>query len=141
MRRPDQTVPHPAPSCRRHRGGGVTHTRPMNHKARRRELRDAAQLHPPEAGVYAIRHQETGRLLVTATQNLAGAQNRFAFAVSTGPLGVLDTQLAGDIRKHGAEGLELEVLETVAVEPGTPPDGLRADLRTLEALWREKLGA
>jgi broad specificity phosphatase PhoE len=112
----------------------------MTDRARRRELRDEAQRHPPEAGVYAIRHRATGRVLVTATQNLAGARNLFAFAVTTGSLGVLDGQLAGDIREHGAEGLELEVLETVAVEPGTPLDELRSDLRTLEALWREKLG-
>lgn len=113
----------------------------MTDKARRRELRDAALRNPPDAGIYAIRHRATGRVVVAATENLAGARNRFDFAVSTGALAALDGQLAGDIRAHGPEGLELEVLETVAVNAATTRDALRADLRTLEALWREKLGA
>lgn len=111
----------------------------MTDKARRRELRDAARQHPPDAGVYAIRHAVTGRVVVASAVNLGGARNRFDFAVSTGALGALDGQLEGDIRAHGVEGLVFEVLETVTVEPGTPDADLRADLATLEALWREQL--
>lgn len=113
----------------------------MTDRDRRRELREQARQHPPEAGVYAIRHRITGRVIVAAAVNLQGARNRFDFAVSTGTFGALDGQLGGDIQAHGADGLEFEVLEAVPVEPGTPDDELKADLATLEALYREKLSA
>jgi len=113
----------------------------MTDKERRRELRDRARQHPPDAGVYAVRHRTTGRVVVAAAVNLAGARNRFDFAVSTGTLGALDGQLGGDIGAHGIDGLEFEVLETVTVEPGTSEADLQRELATLEALWREELGA
>jgi hypothetical protein len=108
-------------------------------KARRRELREQVRQKPPEAGVYAIRHRATGRVTVAAAVNLAGARNRFDFAVSTNTFGALDGQLGGDIRTHGVEGLEFEVLEAIRVEPGTSEADLRAELSVLEALWREQL--
>jgi len=46
------------------------------------------------AGACAVRHRATGRALATATQNLDGARNLFAFASTTGSLRVLDGQLA-----------------------------------------------
>ncbi len=118
----------------------MTDNRTMTDKARRRELREQALQHPPDAGVYAIRHRATGRVLVAAAVNLAGARNRFDFAVATNTLGALDGQLGGDIAAHGVDGLEFEVLETLEVEPGTPEAELRAELATLEALYREELG-
>ena len=112
----------------------------MSDSTRRRELREQYRQHPPVAGIYAIRHRATGRVIVAAAVNLAGARNRFDFALATNTLGALDGQLGGDIRSHGADGLEFEVLETVRVEPGSPEDELRAELATLEGLWREQLG-
>lgn len=111
----------------------------MVDKGRRRELREQARQKPPAAGIYAIRHRATGRVVVASAVNLAAARNRFDFAVGTGALGALDGQLGGDIRAHGVDGLEFEVLETVPVEPGSADAELRADLATLEALWREQL--
>jgi len=113
----------------------------MTDKTRRKELREQLAQHPPDAGVYAVRHRATGRVIVASAVNLAGARNRYDFAVSTGSLAALDGQLGGDIRAHGPEGLEFDVLETVVVEPGTPDAELRADLATLEALWREQLSS
>jgi broad specificity phosphatase PhoE len=112
----------------------------MTDRERRRELRAQARQHPPDAGVYAVRHRATGRVIVASAVNLAGARNRFDFAVGTGALNALDGQLGGDIRVHGTGGLEFEVLETVVVEPGTADGDLRSELATLETLWREQLG-
>jgi hypothetical protein len=113
----------------------------MVDKDRRRDLREQARLHPPQAGVYVIRHLATGRVIVAATANIAGARNRFDFAISTNTVGALDGQLGGDIAAHGLEGLEFEVLETLDVQPGTLDADLRAELATLAALYREQLGA
>jgi hypothetical protein len=33
----------------------------------------------------------------------------------------------------------LEILDTLEIRPGTPPEQVRADLAELEAIWREKL--
>jgi hypothetical protein len=113
----------------------------MTDKQSRRELRDQARQNPPAAGIYAIRHRTTGRVVVASAVNLAAARNRFDFAVGTRTLSALDGRLRGDIGTHGVEGLEFEVLETVPVEPATVEADLRAELTTLEALWREELGA
>lgn len=112
----------------------------MTDKTRRRELREQARQNPPDAGVYAIRHTATGRVIVASAVNLAGARNRFDFAVSTGTLGALDGQLGGDIRHHGVDGLRFEVLEVVSADAGRSDAELRAELLTLETLWREQLG-
>ncbi len=88
----------------------------------------------------AVRHAATGRTAVLAFENLAGARNRFEFALATGSLSAIpDPRLAQDARAHGIGGLSLEVLETVQVEQGSDPAGLRTDLETLAALWRERL--
>ena len=112
----------------------------MTDRARRRELRDAVRANPPDAGVYAIRHGVTGRTVVASTLNLPGARNRFDFAIATGSVAAIDGLLGGDIRAHGIDGLAFEVLETVPVDPSRTEAERRADLATLETLWREKLG-
>jgi len=43
----------------------------MTDKARRRELREQLAQHPPDAGVYAIRHHATGRVTVASAVKLA----------------------------------------------------------------------
>jgi hypothetical protein len=112
----------------------------MTDRERRRQLRDQARSAPPDAGVIVVRHAATGRRVVTAVENLAGARNRFAFALATGTLSALpDPHLAADARAHGTDGLSLEVLETVAVEPGADMSAVRRDLDTLVSLWRERL--
>ena len=124
----------------RHGTGDPRDNRRVIDRARRRELRDAVRSRPPDAGIYAIRHSTTGRSIVAATLNLPGARNRFDFALQTGSIGAIDGLLSGDVRAHGIGGLEFEVLETVPVEAGRSEAELRADLATLETLWREKLG-
>ena len=47
----------------------------MTNKARRRELREQLAQHPPDAGVYAIRHHATGRVTVASAVKLAGASS------------------------------------------------------------------
>ena len=113
----------------------------MTDRERRRQLRDQARSTPPDAGVIVVRHAATGRSAVVAVENLGGARNRFAFALETGTLSAVpDPHLAADARTHGTDGLSLDVLETVAVEPGADMAAVRRDLDTLAALWRERLG-
>lgn len=114
----------------------------MADRQQRRADRERLAAAPPAAGVIAVRHRTSGRLVVVGTENLAGARNRFDFAITMRSGSALpDLRLAADTREHGFDGLELEVLETIEVEPGTAPADLRRDLDILAGLWRERLTA
>lgn len=114
----------------------------MTERDRRRAHRDQLRDAPPDAGILAFRHRVTGRVVVVGTENLAGLRNRFEFAQATGLAGALpDPHLVADAKAHGLDAVELEVLETVPVEPGTEARALRSDLDTLAELWRERLAS
>ena len=106
---------------------------------RRRELRAQYETRPAEAGVYALRNTATGQAFVAATTDLRSARNRLDFAKSTGMSGALDRRLLPEIRRHGLDVFEFEVLDQLEVKPEATADQVRADLAALEALWREKL--
>jgi len=112
----------------------------MADKEQRRADRDRLRARPPDAGVIVVRHLATGRIAVVVVANLAAARNRFDFAIATCSGSALpDLRLAADVRDHGWEGVELEVLEEVPVEPGMTAADLRSDLSVLADLWRERL--
>jgi hypothetical protein len=107
----------------------------MSEKQRRRDLIRGASAVP--AGVYRIVNRESGRMLIGATENLRGMQNRLEFAVSTGSVSALDGRLAADAREHGIDSFVFEVLDTL----DRPEDStsVRDDLDALVDLWRERL--
>jgi hypothetical protein len=109
-------------------------------KARRKELTTEYRRKRPQAGVYLIRNEKTGRVLLGSTTNLASIRSKFEFARSTGSPGALDLRLARDIREFGLDALSLEVLEVLDVRPAMSDADIASDLATLEALWHEKLG-
>ena len=106
---------------------------------RRRELRETYAQRRPEAGVYLLRNSMSGRILVGSSPDLGSVRNRLEFGQATETSGVLDRRMAPDARAHGMRSVELEILDVLEVPDGTPPDDVAADLRELEALWREKL--
>jgi hypothetical protein len=106
---------------------------------RRRELRAAYDQRRTEAGVYLFRNAVTGRIFVGSSPDLGSVRNRLEFGQATGTSGVLDRRMAADARIHGMGSFTLEVLDELTVPDGTPPDVVAADLKELEALWREKL--
>lgn len=76
---------------------------------------------------------------MASTPNLPAMRNRFEFALATGSLSALDGRLAAEARRDGVGAFAFEVLDVVEVRPDTDPATLRAELSTLEALWREQL--
>ncbi len=106
---------------------------------RRRELRAAYAERRTEAGVYPIRNTVTGRAFIGSAPDLAAMRNRLDFGRSTGSVGVLDLRMRPDALAHGMGSFEMEILDTLDLDPGAPPEDRRADLAALEALWREKL--
>jgi hypothetical protein len=105
---------------------------------RRKELLARYKQSGPEAGVYCIRNNATGKTLLGSALNLASVRNKLAFAKSTRTASALDWRLLDDVRQFGLEALSMEVLEVLQPEPGTAKGDIVNDLATLEVLWREK---
>ena len=113
----------------------------MTDKVRRKELAAQYRQMIPEAGVYLIRNDGSGKALLDSTTNLGSLRNKLDFAKATNTPSALDCRMARDIAQFGIDALSLEILETVHVTPEMTESRVRADLATLESLWREKLGA
>ncbi len=54
--------------------------------------------------------------------------------------GALDHRFAPTIAEVGLGALSFEIVEVLDPNPSMTPTQIRADLATLEGLWREKLG-
>ncbi len=106
---------------------------------RRRELRAQYEQRPREAGVYVLRNTVTGRILIAASPDLGSVRNRLEFARAANAPSALDGRLTAEVRQFGIDAFVLEVLEVLEVTPEMTPVEVRADLRALEELWREKL--
>ena len=111
----------------------------MDDKARRKALQTHYKQTHPEAGVYRILNTRTNKGLLGSTANLASTRNRLAFARSTNSMGALDHRLRSDIAQFGIDAFEFEVLDVLPITPEMTAAQIRAELVTLEALWREKL--
>jgi hypothetical protein len=108
-------------------------------KARRRELKEQARQNPPEAGVYRIVNKKAGTYLLGSAANLDSMRSKLAFARSTGSPSALDLRLKAEILRDGLENFDLEILDTLTVTPEMAAADIRAELATLEVLWRERL--
>jgi hypothetical protein len=111
----------------------------MIDKARRREIAAEYRQQTPDAGVYLIRCAGMDRALLASSLDLRSERNMLAFAQATGMSGVLYRGLAGCIAEFGLDALSFEVVEVLDIAPSMTPAQIRADLATLEGLWREKL--
>lgn len=108
----------------------------MMDKQNRKELINAYKDRKATGGVCAIKNTATGRLLLAATADLQGYQNRFAFAKQVGSC--VDNRLETDWHKYGAAAFELEVLETLEQSPTQTAAEFRADVKALRELWLER---
>jgi len=78
-------------------------------------------------------------VLLGSTANLAGLRNRVEFAKSTGSPAAFDLRLSADIERFGLAAFSVEVLDVLDVTPEMTAEEVRADLATLEDLWRERI--
>jgi hypothetical protein len=89
--------------------------------------------------VYVLRNTVTGRILLASTSDLGSVRGKLDFAKATHTPSALDGRLTTDVRQFGIGAFALEVLDVLAVTPEMTPADVQGDLRTLEAMWREKL--
>jgi hypothetical protein len=87
-------------------------------------------------GVYKIRNNANGKLLIGVSLDLASILNRHRAELRTG--GHRNHQLQKDWVAFGPEAFEFEVLDTLT-PPERPGYDPADDLRALEELWLEKL--
>ncbi|WP_224365254.1 GIY-YIG nuclease family protein [Hyalangium versicolor] len=102
----------------------------------RAELKRAYKEKPPPMGVFAVRCQVHGKVLVGSSLNLPGALNRVRFQLDMGSHPCVELQ--EDWRRHGSDSFSFEVLDELRPpeDPGADP---KEELRVLEALWLERL--
>jgi hypothetical protein len=110
----------------------------MPDQQRRKRMVAAARESRPEAGVYRVVNQRTGRAVVGSTSNLAGFQNRFDFARSTNQPGALDQRLKADLARFGFGAFIVEIVDTLEIGAAMTPAQINADLNALEGLWRDQ---
>ena len=88
------------------------------------------------AGVYAIRNQITGRVLVAGSTNVQGALNRHRFELRDGQH--RNARLAQDWAEHGETSFLFEVLDMVKPRDDPAFDAAQ-ELETLVSLWRQEI--
>ncbi len=107
-------------------------------KPSRKELLRAYKEQKQTGGVYVIRNTVTGRVLLQSAANLAGAGHRFGFAQGTHSC--VHRALAADWKTYGAAAFAFEILETLVQGDAQTNESFLEDLKTLKAIWDEKLG-
>lgn len=87
-------------------------------------------------GVFQIRNKENEKVFIDSSNNIPGKINRHRFALNAGQHA--SKTLQADWNELGESAFEFETIEPV--EPRTDQNyDYRADLETLEDLWREKV--
>ena len=103
----------------------------------RAEIRREYKAAPRRAGVYQIKNQKSGKVLLGSSTNLHGPLNRHRFMLSIGRH--LNAALQEDWNRLGPDAFTFDILEEV--KPSQDPHfDLDDELTLLEQIWLEKLG-
>ena len=105
---------------------------------RKRDLVRDYKERKPSRGAFAVRCAASGQSWVSASKDLDKQQNRIWFSLGSGSHPNRELQAAW--KAHGREAFAFEVLEQLD-DAERDDYALRADLKTLEESWREKLNA
>jgi len=104
----------------------------VDRKARIREYKENAR----PAGLFVVRNEVTGRMLVGASVDLPGMLNRQRFQLEMGSHP--DARLQSDWNGQQPDDFAFEVLDTL--EPSDDPSSdLASDLVVLMQIWIDKL--
>lgn len=105
-------------------------------KDKRKEIKQALKLNPPEMGIYQIRCKNNGKLFIAASPNLEGERNSRLFQLKMGKI-VFNRELQRDLNQYGAAAFEFSVL--AALDPPQPGEDREKQLQALELQWLEQL--
>ena len=104
----------------------------MNRKELQRQYKETRR----PMGVFRVRNTQSGRYFMGSSADIPAMLNRQRFQLDAGSHP--NPALQRDWKQLGAGAFAFETLDllTPPDEPGYQPQG---DLRTLEAMWRDKL--
>lgn len=102
----------------------------------KKEIRERYKRTPPDMGVYMVKNLVDGKIYIARAMDLKGKLNSERFQLGNGLH--MNKELQRDFTQIGKEHFAFEVLDRLAVKQD-PGYDYGADLRTLEALWLEKL--
>lgn len=105
-------------------------------KQQRAEIRAAYKKAPQPAGVFMIKNNVTGKILLGSSLNLNGPMNRIKFELTFG--WHKNRPLQEDWNRYGADNFSFEIVEQL--EPSDDPTvNLSDELTALEELWLAEL--
>ena len=102
----------------------------------RKELNREYQERPKPAGVFQVKNNSNGKVLLGSSLNLDGALNGHRFMLKMGSH--RNKALQEDWNEYGADKFAFEILEVVQVRED-PNFNLSDELTLLEMIWLEKL--
>jgi len=102
----------------------------------RKELNREYQERPKPAGVFQVKNNVNGKVLLGSSLNLEGALNGHRFMLKIGSH--RNKALMEDWNEYGPDAFNFEVLEVVQVRDD-PNFNLNDELTLLEMIWLEKL--
>ena len=115
----------------------TTHAERGAGKPSRKELLRAFKAEREVGGVYAIRNETTGRILIQSTMTISKPKSLLDFARITGSC--VHPLLAEDWRAFGPDAFTLEILETLERKDGETQKEFAEEVRALGELWSERL--
>jgi len=105
-------------------------------KDKRKEIKQALKLNPPQMGIYQIRCKSNGKLFIAASRNLEGERNSRLFQLKMGKI-VFNRELQRDLAQYGAAAFDFSVL--AALDPPQPGEDGEKLLQAMELSWLEQL--
>ncbi len=127
----------PTPAESNVRMNTCTNTPTNTHKNTQdqRALKRQAQEIKPQAGVYAVRHRSSARVLLGASVNVQAVLNRHRFELQLKSHRCMPLQ--ADWSTQGPSAFEFEIVDTVR-ESDDPAFDRLAELQSLYMLWQEE---
>ncbi len=102
----------------------------------KKEIRERYKRTPPDMGVYMVKNLVDGKIYIARAMDLQGKLNSEMFQLRNDLH--MNKELQQAFNTLGMDRFAFEVLDHLAVKQD-PGYDYSADLRTLEALWLEKL--
>ena len=102
----------------------------------RKALKDAYKEKPLIGGIYCIRCSGNDRMWLKSTNNLAGQQNKFKFAISVNASP--EPSMNAEWAQYGAQSFSFAILEQLQKKETQTESEYAEDIGVLLALWTEK---
>ncbi|WP_058303077.1 GIY-YIG nuclease family protein [Gorillibacterium timonense] len=111
-------------------------------KQQKKELADAYKTSFRRMGIYQIRNEQNGKILIRSSMDLEGTRNRFDFMKQMNS--PMFAEFRADWVNFGSGSFvfeELDVIKPQEEQPGAPDEQkkYKDELDTLQEMWIEKL--